>query len=99
LWWELYTLGRLHQASNEASAALGSAQRAASDLGLMERNLAQLEQHVDRLTLTTIALIELLRRATARSPDRMRRTSERPDNSPCDHRSIKDSQITPSTCH
>ena len=58
MWWELYALGRLQQVSQDASYA---AQRAASNIDMVQIKLQGIEQHVDRLTLTTVALIEILR--------------------------------------
>jgi hypothetical protein len=59
--WELYQLGRIQQVQQEASHALGSANRAKSDLGAMQREVTMLEQQVERLTLATVAMIEILR--------------------------------------
>src|SRR5687767_10107168 len=59
--WELYQFGRIHQAQQDASHALTSAHRATNDIGSMQRTLTGLEQQVERLTMATIAMIEIMR--------------------------------------
>ena len=59
--WELYQYGRIHQASQDAAQALGSAHRAASDVGDLRRAVTGLEQQVERLTMATLAMVEIMR--------------------------------------
>jgi hypothetical protein len=59
--WELYQHARLKETQQEASRAQASARMAHEDVRDLERSLLLLQQQVERLTLTTIAMAEILR--------------------------------------
>ena len=61
MFWELYQQGRIRQAESDASQALGSAHRATIDTGALKREVTALQQQVERLTMATIAMMEILR--------------------------------------
>lgn len=67
--WELYQMGRLRNAEMDASQALGSASRAADDISSMHRTITGLEQQVERLTLATIAMIEIMQSRHGVTPE------------------------------
>ena len=61
MFWELYQHGRIHDASATADAARSAARGAESGVRELRTELVETQRQVERLTLTTIALAELLR--------------------------------------
>ena len=61
MFWELYQQCRIHQASQDASEARASARSAGRSIEDLQRSVHLLEQQVERLTLTAMAMAEVLR--------------------------------------
>ena len=61
MFWELYQYGRIHEASANADAARSAARTNESDLRDVRGTVDRLERQVERLTLASLALAEILR--------------------------------------
>ena len=61
MFWELYQQGQIYESSAAADAARNVARSAESGVRDLKNDVIRLEQQVERLTLSTIALAELLR--------------------------------------
>ena len=61
MFWELYQYGRIQEASANADAARSAARAADSDVRDLRGTIDRLERQVERLTLASLALAQILR--------------------------------------
>ena len=59
--WELFQTSRIEQSNRSAADAKASVREALGDVGDLQRRIQVLEQQCERLTLTAMAMAEILR--------------------------------------